>query len=1218
MHVAATQKLYASVPSNDGSTGNSVAEIDPVMGSIESRVFIGSEPTQLAPANDGQTLYVGLSGASSIRKYNMISHTAGDQFNVGRDNFFGIFALSDIAVSPNDPSVVAVARQNACCSPSQAGVAIFDDGVQRPQTGPGHIDGSDFLAFVSPTTLYGNNFRGLTTMTVDSSGITVTDTASFAAGTGLIFANNLLYGSTGQVINPSTGNLVGTFSAGGFNTTHAIDSANNRAFFLVSNGGSTVQLRAFNLTNFLPTGFVNISGVNGTPGNLVRWGSNGLAFRTSSKQVFLIETALVNPSTPVPTATPTPSPTPSPSPAIIPTFVRQVNVQANALVFSPESQALHASIPSSVGAGGNSIRRITPETGAIGPAIFVGSEPNKMALAGDGQTLYVHLDGANAVRRFNVVNGGVGLQFNTNSSEDPADIDAVPGSPQSVALSRGSFGGGVAIYDNGVQRPNTGTGFFTVGAIEFGSNASTLYGSTGIDLVKFMVDSSGVTTSTLTGGLLGGSFTAFEFSEGLLYSGSGRVIDPDTETFVGVFQDTNFAPAMVIDEVNDRAFFAIPSGSNVVIKGFDTNTFLSVGSVTLPGISGVPVNLVRWGTNGLAFNTAPSFFSTTPRQVYILQTALVSNTGTIPTGLQLETSTHFTSEGTAALAVRVARTGNPSSAVSINFATSDGTATAGSDYTATSGTLNFAAGEVSKVISIPILNDNLFENANETFTLTLSSPTGAVLTAPSTATITISDNEFTPFLAISSNPRTTEGDSGSKNLAVNVTLSNPTVQTVTVDFVTANGTATAGTDYVATSGTLTIPAGSASATINVPITGDTTVEPNETFSVTLSNAANVSFIASSSTTATIDNDDATFQLSDLGFNVQESAGSATIAVTRVGDTSRVATVQFATADTAGLQSCTAPGMVASERCDYATTVGRLQFAIGETSKTFIIPIVDDALVESPEVLNVILSAPVGATLGTPNTATITISNNDTAPATQNPIDGVEFFVTQQYIDFLGRLPDAIGFQNWVNTLGNCPNGGFGEFDNPTCDRVHVSSGFFLSEEFRGRGYFAYKFYEVGFDRRPSYAEFVPDMALVGGAQSPESEVLSKAAYTDAFVQRTEFRNRYDALSNSAFVNALETNAEVTLTNKTALVDALNSNEKTRAQVLREIVELQSVTDRFFIRAFVAMQYFGYLRRDPDTIGFNNWVNTLTADPNNFRHMIFGFLFSDEYRRRFGP
>ena len=82
-------------------------------------------------------------------------------------------------------------------------------------------------------------------------------------------------------------------------------------------------------------------------------------------------------------------------------------------------------------------------------------------------------------------------------------------------------------------------------------------------------------------------------------------------------------------------------------------------------------------------------------------------------------------------------------------------------------------------------------------------------------------------------------------------------------------------------------------------------------------------------------------------------------------------------------------------------------------------------------------------------------------------------------------------------------------DNPTCDRVHVSSGFFLSDEFRGRGYWAYRFYEVAFNRRPTYAEFVPDMAQVGGPQSPQSEELSKSAYKDEFVQRGEFTSSYN-------------------------------------------------------------------------------------------------------------
>ena len=378
----------------------------------------------------------------------------------------------------------------------------------------------------------------------------------------------------------------------------------------------------------------------------------------------------------------------------------------------------------------------------------------------------------------------------------------------------------------------------------------------------------------------------------------------------------------------------------------------------------------------------------------------------------------------------------------------------------------------------------------------------------------------------------------------------------------------------------------------------------------LTNAAEVTYTPRAQSVSTI-------QLESANISVNESAGFKIVNVNRTGDLAGFASVNFSTSDTAGLQSCTVVNGKASERCDYETAVGTLRFGTGESTQIIIIPIVNDALVEGNETFTLTLSGASGAGLGTA-TSTITINDNDAAPANQNPIDDIPFFVTQQYIDFLGRLPDQTGFNNWVATLNGCPNGGFGEFDNPGCDRVHVSAGFFLSAEFQGRGYFAYRFYEVALDRRPTYAEFVPDLAIVGGPQSPESEVLSKASYTEAWTQRQEFKNRYDALSNSAYVNALETNAEVTVANKAALVAALDNGQMTRGEVLRNIVESQVVADKFFNRAFVTMQYFGYLRRDPDTVGFQNWLDTLNADPNNFRHMIFGFLFSTEYRQRFGP
>lgn len=354
------------------------------------------------------------------------------------------------------------------------------------------------------------------------------------------------------------------------------------------------------------------------------------------------------------------------------------------------------------------------------------------------------------------------------------------------------------------------------------------------------------------------------------------------------------------------------------------------------------------------------------------------------------------------------------------------------------------------------------------------------------------------------------------------------------------------------------------------------------------------------------------QFSSAAFPSVEGDGQVNITVTRAGDTSGAASVNYATSDTAGLQVCTVFNGRASERCDYVTSVGTLRFAAGEITKTFGIPLIDDVWQDGNETFTVNLNTPVGATLGTISSATVTIADNDFTTPTSNPIDGVNFFIRQQYLDFLGRQPDQGGFTNWVNTLAPCPNGGFGEPPTSDCDRLHVAAGFFQSDEYLNRGYWAFRFYMVSFNQRPLYGQFIPDMAQVGGPKSPAEEEASKAAFAEAFVQRPEFIRSYGAASGQALANALLATAGLPAGSYTA------PPGRTNGQILRDIAESPAAFNKFLTQGTVSILYFSFQRRDPDATGFQNNINTLNANPNNLRHMIFIFIYSPEYRSRFGP
>ena len=208
--------------------------------------------------------------------------------------------------------------------------------------------------------------------------------------------------------------------------------------------------------------------------------------------------------------------------------------------------------------------------------------------------------------------------------------------------------------------------------------------------------------------------------------------------------------------------------------------------------------------------------------------------------------------GTTNLVFTVSLNSAVSSDVTVDYATFDGTATAGEDYTATSSTLTIPTGAMTGEITIVVNGDTDVE-LDETLKLTLSSPSTNAIIARDTATGTITTDDGT-IISVA-NASVTEGDVGTANLVFTVSLNSAVASDVTVDYATSDGTATAGEDYTATSSTLTIPTGAMTGEITIVVSGDTDIEGDETFMLTLSSPSTDAIIAKDIATGTITNDD---------------------------------------------------------------------------------------------------------------------------------------------------------------------------------------------------------------------------------------------------------------------------------------------------------------------------------------------------------------------------
>jgi hypothetical protein len=483
---------------------------------------------------------------------------------------------------------------------------------------------------------------------------------------------------------------------------------------------------------------------------------------------------------------------------------------------------------------------------------------------------------------------------------------------------------------------------------------------------------------------------------------------------------------------------------------------------------------------------------------------------------------------------------------------------------------------------------------------------------------------------------------GDGSVLITVTRAGSVNDAASVDYATADGTAVQGLKYVNATGKLTFAAGQTSKTFSVQIVDNDLAEGNKTVNLMLGNPVSAGFNSPGRAVLNIvDNDTlAPWQ------PVVLTAGQTEIKTWTVGG--RTYAYLKLLFPNAGYR-VNNWGQAIKAGNDFTADAAVEKFTGASVQAVTTTAQIYD--------LGQLANATYNFNFKTSGTLakTLQFTINSTVPP-PNPIDDARQFVKQQYRDFLNREADQAGEDFWTDNITKCndparrPPGQTVE-QCTLRQRETTSGAFFLSPEFQYTGYFVYRMYQGALGRQPKLSEFIPDAQFVGSGIVVSGQLSgavinqNKAAFAALFVNCTdatkyrcaEFKAIYDGLSNQQYVDKLfqTTGVNAGATDRTALVNGLNGGTETRATVLQKVVDginvisegNQQFTTTYgqafynseFNRAFVELEYFGYMKRDPDEAGYAFWLGKLNQFGGNFvnAEMVLAFISSPEYRARFG-
>ena len=509
---ATRNKIIAAIPSSVAAYGNDIVEIDPSTGALGRSLFVGSSPSSVSLSADGTTAYVALSKSTRVVRVDLTTFTVASSFSIGTTGFLGPKYPVQVAIVPGDNNAVVVASHDTVSS--FADFAVYDNGIVRPNHDayPGTFVGT-FTFGPDAATIYGYNSESteydLSTWHLDAQGLTlISDFSGLISGfqTSIKYASPYVFASSGEIVNPGTNQLVTTLPSSG--DAVAPSPGTNRAYYIAA-----TKLKEFRLDTFALVSSKNLQVTgSGGPTSLVQT-TVGLA-AVIGGELHLIGQGI--------------GPAAAITQAALPDHVAGLNqISLNYPVAGMINDGLRhhliASIPSFAFVHPNEVVELDPSTGVVGRHLYVGNDPDLLALSDDASQLYVGQARTNSVVQISLGSFQIVRQFSLGS--DPfsgpfyaGSMVVQPGHPNTIAVTRVVSGfpvpdwGEITVYDSGVQRQN-GIGVTPQYSdiIAFGQDPNVLYtvdrGTSTLPMTVMSLDAQGlhvVNSANDVGGAIAG------------------------------------------------------------------------------------------------------------------------------------------------------------------------------------------------------------------------------------------------------------------------------------------------------------------------------------------------------------------------------------------------------------------------------------------------------------------------------------------------------------------------------------------------------------------------------------------------------------------------------------------------------------------------------------------------------------------------------------------